>query len=230
MSHSLQPRDCSPPGSSVHGFSRQEYCSWCHPLLQGIFLIQGLDPGLLHCRQILYCLHYQGSPELKVSKSKILTGSTWSSFGNIASLPPDLLNCVLCRHKKESNLKNYKVNMWKYAWFNLSQLFPRGWLHMSTITTLSNTEIKCSNTVQSWDLRKLGFIPFKRWEHWDPEVGQKSSTGLAATLGLVRSSFVLRWAFNFLSFIKIIFCWSIVTLQCYASCHCAPKWIRRTHA
>ena len=26
----------------------------CHALLQGIFLTQGLNPGLLHCRQILY--------------------------------------------------------------------------------------------------------------------------------------------------------------------------------
>ena len=26
----------------------------CHSLLQGIFLIQGLNLGLLHCRQILY--------------------------------------------------------------------------------------------------------------------------------------------------------------------------------
>ena len=27
----------------------------CHTLLQGIFLTQGLNPCLLHCRQILYC-------------------------------------------------------------------------------------------------------------------------------------------------------------------------------
>ena len=33
-----------------------------HFLLQGIFLIQGLNPALLHCRQILYLLSYQGSP------------------------------------------------------------------------------------------------------------------------------------------------------------------------
>ena len=26
----------------------------CHFLLQGIFPTQGLNPGLLHCRQILY--------------------------------------------------------------------------------------------------------------------------------------------------------------------------------
>ena len=33
----------------------------CHALLQGIFLTQGSIPGLLHCRQILYHLSYQGS-------------------------------------------------------------------------------------------------------------------------------------------------------------------------
>ena len=33
-----------------------------HFLLQGIFLTQGLNPGLLHCRQILYHLSHQGSP------------------------------------------------------------------------------------------------------------------------------------------------------------------------
>ena len=33
-----------------------------HSLLQGIFLTQGLNPGLLYCRQILYHLNHQGSP------------------------------------------------------------------------------------------------------------------------------------------------------------------------
>jgi len=40
----------------------------CYFLLQGIFLTQGIflktqgsDPGLLHCRQILYHLSHQGS-------------------------------------------------------------------------------------------------------------------------------------------------------------------------
>ena len=31
-------------------------------LLQGIFPTQGWNPGLLHCRQILYQLSYKGSP------------------------------------------------------------------------------------------------------------------------------------------------------------------------
>ena len=34
----------------------------CHVLLQGIFSTRGLNPGLLHCSQILYCLSHQGSP------------------------------------------------------------------------------------------------------------------------------------------------------------------------
>ena len=33
----------------------------CHLLLQGVFLTQGSNPGLLHRRQILYCLSHQGS-------------------------------------------------------------------------------------------------------------------------------------------------------------------------
>ena len=31
----------------------------CHSLLQRIFLTQGSKPGLLHCRQIVYCLSHQ---------------------------------------------------------------------------------------------------------------------------------------------------------------------------
>ena len=31
----------------------------CHALLQGISPTQALHPGLLHCRQILYCLSHQ---------------------------------------------------------------------------------------------------------------------------------------------------------------------------
>ena len=34
----------------------------CHSFLQGIFPTQGSNPGLPHCRQILYQLSHQGSP------------------------------------------------------------------------------------------------------------------------------------------------------------------------
>ena len=55
------PMDCSLPGSSVHGDSPGKNIEvGCHALLQGIFPTQGLNPGLLHCRWILYSLSYQG--------------------------------------------------------------------------------------------------------------------------------------------------------------------------
>ena len=44
------------------GFSRQEYWSGLpFPPPGGIFLTQGSNPGLLHCRQTLYPLSHQGS-------------------------------------------------------------------------------------------------------------------------------------------------------------------------
>ena len=57
------PMDWSPPGSSVHGDSPGKNTGVsCHFFLQGIFPTQGSNPGLLHCRQILYHLSHQGSP------------------------------------------------------------------------------------------------------------------------------------------------------------------------
>ena len=36
----------------------------CHFLLQGIFLTQGLNSGLPHCRQTLYRLNHQGGSQI----------------------------------------------------------------------------------------------------------------------------------------------------------------------
>ena len=55
--------DHSPPGSSVHeGSLGKNTGVGCHALLQGIFPTQRLNPGLLHCKQILSCLSHQQSP------------------------------------------------------------------------------------------------------------------------------------------------------------------------
>ena len=75
MSNSFRPHGLWPsrllcpwdsPGKSI-GVS-------CHSLLQGIFPTQGLNPGLVHCRQILYQLSHQGSPDLTVLYSIYLVG------------------------------------------------------------------------------------------------------------------------------------------------------------
>jgi len=64
--------DCSPPGLSVHGDSPgKNIGKGCHALLQGIFPTQGPNPGLPHCRQILYQLSYQGSSILGLILEKL---------------------------------------------------------------------------------------------------------------------------------------------------------------
>ena len=63
------PTDCSLPDSSVHGDSPSMNTEvGCHAPLLRIFPTQGSNPGLLHCRQILYCLNHQGSPIKVISK------------------------------------------------------------------------------------------------------------------------------------------------------------------
>ena len=57
----------------------------CHALLQGIFLTQELNQGLLHCRWILYQLNYKGaqyritllhlSPTCSVNLARVLQTS-----------------------------------------------------------------------------------------------------------------------------------------------------------
>ena len=71
--------DCSQPGSSLHGDSPGKNTGvGCHALLKGIFPIQGSNPGLLHCRQILYHLSHQGSPRiLEWVAYPFSRGSSW---------------------------------------------------------------------------------------------------------------------------------------------------------
>ena len=71
------PMDCSWPGSSVHRDSPGKNTGvGCCALLQGIFPIQGSNPGLPHCRQILSHQSHQESlrnvPKLKKHRTQCL--------------------------------------------------------------------------------------------------------------------------------------------------------------
>ena len=75
--------DCSLPGSSVHGDSPGKNKGvGCHDLLQGIFPTQGSNPGLLHCRQILYHRSLQEAQGL-VGQDKETIISTITIVGNV---------------------------------------------------------------------------------------------------------------------------------------------------
>ena len=58
-----KPTDCSPPGSSIHGILQARILEWvAMPSCRGLFPTQGSNPGLPHCRWILYHLSHQESP------------------------------------------------------------------------------------------------------------------------------------------------------------------------
>ena len=73
------PVDYSPPGSSVHGILQARILDWVAlPLPQGIFLTQESNPGLQHCRQILYQLSHKWSPRvLEWVACPFSSGSSW---------------------------------------------------------------------------------------------------------------------------------------------------------
>ena len=54
--------NCNPTDHSPWDSPGQNTAVGSCSLLQVIFPIQGSNPGLLHCRQILYQLSYRGSP------------------------------------------------------------------------------------------------------------------------------------------------------------------------
>ena len=55
------PRDCSLPGFSAHLILQVKIHEWVAiSFSRGIFMTQGSNLGLLHCRQILYYLSHLG--------------------------------------------------------------------------------------------------------------------------------------------------------------------------
>ena len=73
------PTLCGPMVYTVHGISRgQNTGVGSLSLLQEIFPTQILNPGLLHCRQILYELSHQGSSRiLEWVAHSFPSGSSW---------------------------------------------------------------------------------------------------------------------------------------------------------
>ena len=109
VSDSLQPHDYSPPGFSVHGHSPGKNTGvGCHLLLQGIFPTQGSNPGLLHCRWILYHLNHQES-QLR-DELLLLLPCLWIEFsGNLQQPNPGrthklFRNEVLCYPMWQRNI------------------------------------------------------------------------------------------------------------------------------
>ena len=80
----------------------------CHSLLQGIFLSQGLNQGLLYCRQILYCLSHQ------TERGKVETVTNFIFLGSKTTADDDCSHetkrQLLLKKKAMTNLNNILKN------------------------------------------------------------------------------------------------------------------------
>ena len=74
-----------------------------HSFLQGVFLIQGLNPSLPHQRQILYCLSHQGTNQTVEVPKCVLVLDVFCVF--------DILELDLDKLKLKYDLKGWVKEM-----------------------------------------------------------------------------------------------------------------------
>ena len=90
MSYSLWPHELYSPWNSLG----QNTGVGSLALLQGIFPTQELNPGLPHCRQILYQLSYQRSPHPGLKPTSLTSLPHWQT-GSLPLVLPGKLTFVL---------------------------------------------------------------------------------------------------------------------------------------
>ena len=103
-------------------------CSWnspgqntgvsCHAPLQGTFLTQGSNPGLLLCRQILYPLSHQESPRrLKWIAYPSFMGSSWSrNQSGVSCITGGFFTSWATREGNEVELKLCSCQGTRWIW------------------------------------------------------------------------------------------------------------------
>ena len=88
---------CSPAGSSVHGILQARILEWVAiSSFREIFPTQGLNLGLLHCRQIIYHLSHRES--LLNSNINLEMSDTSNADSFTSRLHIDCKRAKLCTH------------------------------------------------------------------------------------------------------------------------------------
>ena len=147
------PMDCSLPGRNT-GVG-------CHSLLQGIFLTQGSNPGLLHCRRILRCLSHQTANKKGKPRSRMNLG---------ASVSLSHLSVVWGSPKHGAPVKTNHVGWppgW-YPWNGQGAWLLRWHISLWLFPTRCCVCSAVSNSVAPWTIGRQGPLSmgFSRQGYW----------------------------------------------------------------
>ena len=116
----------------------------CHFLLQRIFSTQGLNLGLPHCRQTLYCLSYQGSPILMKG------GANCSGF----KLSPWCLTTVIDGSLLHSigkiHLDNCRLKVQGKAYLAESRRWQWGGTQWPSLRSLTAHKVGCLTSLEKY--------------------------------------------------------------------------------
>ena len=104
----------------------------CHLLLQGIFLTQGLNPGLLHCRQTLYHLSYQAGKVVKNLPAN--AGDTRDEC-----LIPVLRRSPGGGHRNPVRFSCLESPMDREGWWAMVHRVAKSWTQLKQLSTRSCT-------------------------------------------------------------------------------------------
>ena len=134
-------------------FSRSEYWSGSLFLLQGIFPTQGSNPGLPHCRRILYQLNHKGSP-------RILEWIAYP-FSRGSSQPKNQIgvSCIAGRFFTNWGIREALwISLKCRSWFSKSRAGPEGSSSNRFIPRLCKFSCFSENTWSSKVLKGMAHV------------------------------------------------------------------------
>ena len=146
-------------------------------LLQGIFPTLGLNLGLLHCRQILYHLNHQGSPE-----GRLYTSKTESKITSDFTME---WNTQL---RKDLSITKYPCQTWSTQ-FQHVRGFPTS--PSSSGTPPCVLQVNSVPTLSTWSQQQTGDAKPPSTPHNHPLSGLEWSMKLWVILYLVDYQFII---------------------------------------
>ena len=147
----VMPDSLWPPwtmSSSVHGISPGKNTgAGCHFLLQGIFPTQGSNPGLLHCRQMLYHLSYERNSEASQNEVKCLIMlGLWRT-------KPTSLSAFAVTHQWLSSVKTYQKKSRQVQLVKLCTVVSRNFTVVScrrVLDSVVHEELSCISLIHNF--------------------------------------------------------------------------------